>query len=52
MLDEFKATNGEIKYAFILGDPLSGEIVDILPSDSKSFYMIISIKSQMKKDST
>jgi transposase len=35
--DEFKATNGDIKYAFILGDPLSGEIVDILPSRQQEF---------------
>src|SRR5690606_40063502 len=35
--DEFKATNKEIKYAFILGDPLSGEIVDILPSRQQEY---------------
>src|SRR5690554_2593995 len=35
--DEFKATNGAVKYAFILGDPLSGEIVDILPSRQQEY---------------
>ncbi|MCK9471048.1 MAG: ISL3 family transposase [Bacilli bacterium] len=35
--DEFKATNGTIKYAFILADPLSGEIVDILPSRQQEY---------------
>lgn len=35
--DEFKATNGEIKYAFLLADPLSGEIVDILPSRQQEY---------------
>ncbi len=35
--DEFKASTDDGLYAFILADPLSGEIVDILPSRTQDY---------------
>lgn len=35
--DEFRATTDAGKYAFIIGDPVSGEIIDIIKSRTKDF---------------
>lgn len=36
-VDEFKANTEHGKYAFILGDPTTGEIIDILPSRKQEY---------------
>ena len=36
-IDEFKASTSLGKYAFILGDPLTGNILDILPSRKQEY---------------
>ena len=35
--DEFRATTDAGKYAFIIGDPISGEIIDIIKTTTKDF---------------
>lgn len=47
-IDEFKANTNQGKFAFILGDPLSGDILDILPSRKQEY--IYSYFNQIPKE--